>query len=1231
MGVTYTRDQQKVIDLRDCNILVSAAAGSGKTAVLVERIVKMISEGEHPVDIDRLLVVTFTNAAAAQMRERISKALSLRMEKEPDNHHLQRQLTLIHNAQITTIDSFCLYLIRNHFHDIDLDPDFRVADEGELKLLKQDVLAELLEEKFSEKDPAFLHCVECFAPGGKEKKLEEQIFTIYEFAMSYPWPEKWLEMHREDYRLESGETMEEAKWVQILKDYAMQMIKECALTLQQALSICEEPDGPYLYVPMLEADREQVERLLKHTGLKEMQENLQNLKYTALSRKKDDTISEEKRTLVKNMRDTCKGILNDLAEKYFSLPLQEAVEEMNEASPALESLVDLTLDFKRRLDESKRQKNILDFHDMEHMALSILLSEKDGKMVPSRTALEYREHFAEILIDEYQDSNLVQEFLLQSISGEDEGRFNRFMVGDVKQSIYKFRLARPELFMEKFDDYSLEEGNCRRIDLLQNFRSRKEVTDSVNYVFEKIMGKKLGGIEYDSRAALYPGAVFPEPEETFPNPYDTEVLLTPSSKDGRADKQKEARMIAARIKQMVGSFPVRDSQTGELRPARFGDMVILLRTTSGWDEEFRKILEEEGIPVFVTSRTGYFAAPEVQTVLNFLRVLNNPLQDIPLFGTMHSAAFGFTDEEIACIKAGEENKNRRLYVCLKRFAEGTEQADAKSGFKDSLSDVQEEQKEKLRAKAVQFLETVNAFRRYSVYLPIHKLMERFLKETGYLDTISVLPGGRQRRMNVEMLLAKAENFEKTSYFGLFHFVRYMEQMEKYDVDYGEASVLDENADTVRIMSIHKSKGLEFPICFVSGLAKSFNRQDTMKPVILDMDLGIAVDFIDPEKRLKRNTLKKAVLSRKLQLDNLGEELRVLYVAMTRAEEKLILTGTFKEEKNYAKPLSSDGKVPFGTLSAAGSYLELLMPVWLSGQEQEITYWKEEDFFGKELAEEAENLNFRQKLLFAESEPFADEEKAEELKERFRFVYPYENLRDLYVKTTVSELKKAGMYEEGEESFPLYPAREEDILAEEERKESDFPEEPPAYVPAFLRDEESKKEGVYRGNAYHKVMELFPFEKEGLPSMKKEELSQLFDAMQDRGRLPAEYREMIRPFKILTFLKSPLCERMHKAEKKGMLKREQPFVLGIPADLLNPDFPREETVLIQGIIDVFWEEEDGLVVADYKTDKINVPEELIKRYRIQLESYARALEQLTGKKVKEKIIYSFALEKEVKVP
>lgn len=1292
MGMKFTPEQQRVIELHNSNILVSAAAGSGKTAVLVERIIRMICDGEHPADIDRLLIVTFTNAAAAEMRERIAAGIAARLEADPGNEHIQKQSALLHNAQITTIDSFSLFLIRNHFNEIGLDPDFRVADEGEIKLLQQEVLAQLLEDAYAgnfvpeealisregygnegtvpemEALEQFHACVEYFCPGGRESVLEQHILNLSRYAGSFPWPAEWLEERKNDYAAGDMEALVRSDYGTYLTERVNRVLQGCTEKLREVKKLCELPDGPYMYGELTEAEIEQLERLTSCKDLEEQAAKVPTVTFARLPSKKDDSVDPAKRELAKAIRNSVKDTLSDLSESYFKTPLELAVEQGKACKEPLRMLLDLVLEFDRRLLAAKQERHLIDFSDMEHYALQILLKrekvEETGsirtdraktkyRIVPSDVAMEYRQYFQEILIDEYQDSNLVQEYLLSAISGEAEGHYNRFMVGDVKQSIYKFRLARPELFLEKYDTYQ-ETGDLCRIDLAKNFRSRIQVVDAVNGVFSRIMSRKIGGIAYDDKAALYPGATYPAAEDPA---YGSEALLIRKPEKGEREesgigeqhaegagvlvdydnvRQLEALAIAARIKQLKGSLKVMEKSTGELRPVRYSDMVILLRTTSGWDEEFKKILEQQGIPVYITSKTGYFGALEVQELLQFLRVLDNPRQDIPLFGVMQSVFGGFTQEEIAQIRSGGEGHSRKrmtLYEALKEVAQSGRTVE--EGEEISAGESAGEEAE-LSQKADTFLQRIGHYRDLTPFTSIRDLLQRILDDYDYLNYVTALPAGSKRRANVEMLLTKASAFEKTSYFGLFHFIRYMEQLEKYDVDYGEADTLDENADVVRIMSIHKSKGLEFPVVFVSGLSKRFNMQDANQSLIVDMDLGVAVDYVDSVRRIKNKTLRRAVLSAKMKEDNLAEELRVLYVALTRAREKLILTAVLDkaDEKWELAQMTGQERLTYLDFCEAGSYMDFLLPI-LPQTGIAVKTLRTEDLAVEELREQLRMGDRREQLrLIACGEttltgdPEENERKLMYLRERFAYQYPHPGLQKLYTKTTVSELKIAAMAEKDEAAFHTF--EEKEVVP---------------YIPGFRREQE-KVSGAVRGNAFHRTMELldfmYVFVESGLfekcpgdyetyrKRLDAERLKNRLEEFLQREtislRLTEEYAKAVSLPKILNFLEQELAYRMWRAQEQGLLYREQPFVLGIDAKRLDPDLPEGEKVLIQGIIDVFFIEDGEIVLLDYKTDVIDSLEALWNRYNVQIQYYEEALTKLMQMPVKERILYSFYLEK-----
>ena len=1262
MGVMWTTEQQKVIDSRDCNILVSAAAGSGKTAVLVERIISMVTDPVHPVDIDRLLIVTFTRAAAGEMRERIRLAIEKKLAEDEDNEHLQRQSTLLHHAQITTIDSFCSYVVKNYFHLIDLDPSYRMAEEGELRLMQGDVAAQVLNDAYDRKEPEFLQFVECFSTGKTDEGIEDMIKHLYAFSVSYPYPEEWLLSCKEAYSISSVEELEQAGWMQMIKEDIRKSLQEAMNLADAALETARGEGGPYYYENALESDRTFVQKLLQTDSFEEWQRLFSGLSFARLAAKKDSQVSEEAKELAKNLRQQVKDLLGELKEQYFSLSLEDAAEYVRMAGAPVGVLIDLTLAFARAFAEKKREKNILDFSDLEHFALKILVDHSGEKDKRTQAAKELADRFAEVMIDEYQDSNFVQEKLLNAVSKMEEGNNNIFMVGDVKQSIYRFRLARPDLFMEKFKTYSTAGGKCLRIDLHKNFRSRKEVLDGVNFLFYQIMGEALGKVEYDDAAALYPGASFPpypagqdgEPdasenqqdggsdaaenqqngrsdaaEKQQNSAADTELILVETDEEewkvmesGENVQELEARAAAARIQELVGSYPVLDKTTGQYRPARFGDCVVLLRTLSGWSETFKRVLNAQGIPASVTTKTGYFSASEVMTVLNYLRILDNPLQDIPFAGALHNLPGGFSMEELARVKCvGREREKSGMYQSLLAA--------------ESLRESPNARDRQTGEKAVRFLELYESIRKKVPYTPMHELLWEIYDRTGLIDYIQAGASGEQQKANLLMLLQKARDYESTSYRGLFNFVRYIENLQKYQVDFGEANILSENEDTVKIMSIHKSKGLEFPVVFVSGMGKQFNQQDARASLAMHPDLGVGADWVDAELRTKTPTLLKKAVQRQIQIENLGEELRILYVALTRAKEKLILTGsTSRIEKRLTalEPLKKqeERRISYGRLAKARCYLDWIFPALARHRcmdEVYLSYEKRpyvlnplhDDEAGfhiqvisptKLTLEEAETRMIqkmkKQEILEFDTAAVWDEKVREQIEECFTYSYPYPDRDKIPAKVTVSQVKRLHM--EDEESASWYEEEEEMI----------------PYIPSFIEKREGGLTGAGRGTAYHRVFECLDFSKAGSAEEAEEQIS----ALESEHRIDSEVRRTVSPRDVYQFAASSIGRRMAEAQAHGMLYREQPFVMEIAADRLMEEYAEEERVLVQGIIDAFFYEGDGIVLVDYKTDRVRRRDgsDLIEKYRVQLDYYAEALERVTGRKVTEKYIYSVELQK-----
>jgi ATP-dependent helicase/nuclease subunit A len=1200
MGVSWTTEQQQVIDLRNRNILVSAAAGSGKTAVLVERIVKIITDKNHPVDIDHLLIVTFTNAAAAEMRERIGNAIEKALDEQPGNEHLLRQLTLIHNAQITTIDSFCLYVVRNHFHEIDLEPNFRIGDEGELKLLREDVLGRVLEQNYEEPSEAFSDFVEGYASGRTDAALNEMILQLYEFSRSYPWPEKWLDSFVGAYRIETREELDRAEWLAPLTENICFVLKDCEQLLKQALAITQQDDGPDMYEKAVQSDLEKYEGLSRLTSFCELSGALSDIKYDRLASSRGFEGNPDKLELVKSLREQAKDVVKKLCKQYFFCSPEMMIEQLERTEPMLEEVVRLTKQFADEFAAAKRRKNLVDFHDVEHFALQILVDEETEKA--KKTAEEFRDTFEEIMIDEYQDSNEVQETLLRSISREERGENNIFMVGDVKQSIADFT---PEILLADSNDELLEDT------------------------------------EFSDKKTL------------------------------------EAKIVAEEIRHLMKTQPVTDKATGELRAARYSDIVILLRSLSGWADSLVEVLNGNGIPAHTVSSTGYFSTVEVQTVLSMLRLLDNPRQDIPMAAVLRSPMAGLTDEELAVLRL--EDGSVPFHEAVLELAEGLYEEDGQKEISDSEADSEADQKQGRNAdgkkeddiettahrKLLKFYKKYRQLRQLVPDTPIHELIEIILRETGYGHYVAAMPAGSRRTANLNMLLEKAAAYEKTSYKGLFHFVRYIDELQKYDVDFGEADMVGENEDVVRIMSIHKSKGLEFPIVIVSGMGKNFNKQDTRSKMVLHPELGIGLDYMDGKKRIKSPTIAKKAIAKQIELENLGEELRVLYVALTRAKEKLILTGTLKDaaekvefyrqQANLSK--AADRPLSYLTREGASGYLDWILPAVLSyGDKYPVRIVGAAELVLDEVENQLEqNEDLTERIEEIEA---ADTQLVGQLKQRFSQRYPYQTDILRKNKYSVSELKHRAMREKFE--------------AEQEETIPAFLEEPVTpTIPLFIQRQEKitpdqnvsgqgvqVNRGALRGTAVHRVMECYDFTSE-------KSVQEQMDAMEKEEKITADMRTLVKERIVADFVSSETGKRMALAQRMGALYREKPFVMGFTEEELeNYGFGagaqmienevqtenaqqeivlenvsrenhmhEEDLTLIQGIIDVFWIEDDGITVLDYKTDRVDTAQELIDRYATQLKLYADALERVfaTRKlKVKEILIYSFRLEKLISI-
>lgn len=1276
MARMWTDEQKEVIRHRGSSLLVSAAAGSGKTAVLVERIVQMVTDPDHPVDIDRLLVVTFTRAAAGEMKERLADALAARLAENPEDEHLQQQSVLIHHAQITTIHGFCSYVIQNYFGQIHIDPSFRIADEGELKLLREDVMDDLLEEEYAkegEEGEIFRRFISAYSSVRDDRDAADMIRQVYTYSRSHPYPDEWLDSCLEVYR--TGSSPELMRDMMTNVRLTLTGMMETAKQLAEDAGSSDELSG---CAGVLQSDIDVLDGLLRQDTADSCGEAVRNVKFARWKGPRRGKASEEilnRAAVLKKQRD--EGIrdpLKKLRERYFSHTSEENAEDLKFVYPYMKELVRLVRAFAEKFAEAKRARNIADFSDLEHFALAILEErDENGRRVRTAAAKELAARFEEIMTDEYQDSSYLQEAILSDVSGEADGRNNRFMVGDIKQSIYGFRMAQPSLFLEK-----MNAGAVRRIDLGKNFRSRPEVLGTVNAFFRRLMIPEVGGIRYGADQALYEGRdAYPELPD--PDTAKSELLLIDRSREefagfrSRNDRiALEAQAVASRILALVnGGTEICDKDTGELRPVRFRDIVVLLRTTQDWAETYVKTLQSLGVPAFAPAKSGYFSAPEVRLLLDYLRILSNPQQDIPYTAVLRSPVVGLTDSELAEIRAFCPTGTFYYAVNAYRRAGETQfgMQEEESGCcepGDAADDNGAEAgrdaagiRRGIYEKTESFHRQLEDMRRRAVFTPVHTLIGEILRETGYGEYAAAMPGGQQRQANLSMLVEKAAAYETTSYHGVFNFVRYIEKLEKYKVDDGEVNISGEDDDTVRVMTIHSSKGLEFPIVFIAGLGKQFNKKDQTGNVVMHADMGIGLKKIDPDRRTRGETILRRLISGRINDDMLGEELRILYVAMTRAEQKLILVGTVDKEEtaeefvtrqteaDQMRDLTGGQKqlrvLRYDELTGARGFLDwirMAVPDDSLLRIQEITgaglVHAESEETGR-VSDAVERLRSetlteentermpasaqpsresQTEQTSAAAQPSGESRQAGEaerirsfLEHRDAFRYPYEEAAGLPAKMTATEIKKRSLQ-----------------MSAEEQGTQAWPDEEESYVPVFMRENPDAEEaGAARGTVYHSFFEHLDY------SRPENELADQIREMTADGIFSPKEAACLRTEDFSAFLHTDLGRQMKTAAAEGSLHREQPFVLDVPAKDIDNTWPADENILVQGTIDAYFSAEDAesgkaWILVDYKTDRVKTRDgsDLRDKYTPQLHFYRRALEQITGMPVREMWIYSVSL-------
>lgn len=1230
----WTNEQLSAIKTRNCNLLVAAAAGSGKTAVLVERIIEIITNEENQIDIDRLLVVTFTNAAAAEMRERIASAISKELDRNPTSKNLQRQLTLLNRSNITTMHSFCLDVIKNNFHRIELDPLFRIGDQTEVALIKSEVIEELFEDKYEEDDEEFINLVEAFSSYKNDDSIKELVLDLYNFTMSGPWPEKWLKDSAEAFNISTLKELDNSKWVKVLTESIKIEISGYIKMMKKAINIVNETDGLEPYIQNFSSELETLENIYFKlgNGLEEMYEALSTIEFSRLkSIKKDSVSDEDAQNTVKKIRDDIKKKLSDLTKNTFSVVPKDMLNNIRGAYSNIKKLSELVLEFGDRFSKHKKEKNILDFNDLEHLCLKILIDhDDDNNIIPSSVALDFKNYFDEVLVDEYQDSNRVQETIIGLVSRKQSDNPNVFMVGDVKQSIYRFRQAKPELFIEKYNSYKIDEGENRKIQLYKNFRSREEVIDAVNYLFKELMSVTVGELEYTDNEALNLGVSYKETTDEnsiIGGPIEVNIVnknydnsdeeITEGDDEEIDSVNLEGRIVARKIKELMSTkdgkvFNVLDKETGEYRPVKYKDIVILLRATKNWSEILLDELGSEGIPVYADTGSGYFESIEIRTMMSLLKVIDNPMQDVPMLALLKSPIMSFSSEELSDIRL--VNKEKYFYENIITISED-------KSYPDSIKN-----------KCINFLDNINKWRKKSIYMAIDEFIWYLYMDTAYYGYVGAMPNGVLRQANLKILFQRAKQFEETSFKGLFNFINFINKVTKSSGDMGSAKILGENEDVVRIMSIHKSKGLEFPIVFLCGTGKNFNLMDLNKGILYHDELGLGPDFIDLEKRVSIGTLAKESIKKKMKLETLSEEMRILYVACTRAKEKLIITGAVGDIKKsidrWINSASLDkNKILESEVLKGKSFIDWIGMALCkhvdgkilreyNGSTEEITkidkskweinLFNKIDLIKDKDYEETDELYNPQILDSSFNEKINNE-----INRRLNYEYPLRHSTTLKSNISVSDLKKKNI-EENYELTELFKTKK-------------------IITPNFLKEEKGLS-AAEKGTAVHFVMKKIDFSRVNNIDEIKEQLQELFD----NEFLIEEELKSINPNKILNFFKSNLGRRMLNSYNKGEnIYREVPFYTEISSLEIDDTLSKEyidEKVRLQGIIDCFFEEDGHIILLDYKTDYVKFGNEieLKEKYKKQLEYYSNAIFKIIGKKVSKEYLYSFYLDKEIEI-
>ena len=1201
--VKWTEEQKQAIYEKGSNILVAAAAGSGKTAVLVERIINKIIN-EH-IDIDKLLVVTFTNAAASEMRERVLNAIYKKIDENPEDERLQRQISLLSKASICTIDSFCLDVVKNNFFEIDISQNFRIGDTTEIEILKQEVLEDLFEEKYEAEDNDFQKLINTYTSYRDDTQLKELILKIYTYIQSNPFPEKWLHEKVEMFNLSENLEQDFAQtiWGKQLLKQVEEILEDGIIKLEIEKDNLAKFNELSKYYAIINDDIEQLEMLkLNLDTWDKAYEIASNIKFKTWAT--DRKITLEAKDIAKMTRDGVKETLKKVLDKILIFNSKEANEDINDMYVILSKLEKIIIQFSEKFEKRKKEKNIVDFSDIEHFALKILLDENSK---PSEIAKRYIEKFEEIAIDEYQDSNLVQEYILTSISRGN----NIFMVGDVKQSIYKFRQARPDLFLDKYKKYKTKyyksDKDDLKIQLFKNFRSRREVLDFSNMIFSSIMTEELGELNYTIEEYLNLGANYEDTNEDLRTEIDilnvdeieeaqNEDNLEEDIDEGKEKIENielEAKFVANRIKQLIeNKFQIYDIKKQEKRDITYKDIVILLRSTKESAPIFEKEILSLNMPVFSDTSSEYLESIEIETIMSLLKIIDNPLQEIPLIAVMRSVIGGFTDNELVQIRLSDKYDN----------------------FYNTMLKAKKDVDTSLRNKIQIFLSKLEMWRKEQEYLSLDELIWKIYNDTGYFNYVGLMTNGELRQANLKMLFERAKQCESISFKGLFNFINYIEKVKTSSKDMESAKVIGENDDVIRIMSIHKSKGLEFPVVFLSGTGKQFNMQDLNNKILLHPEIGIGVKYIDYDMQIEYDTLSKQAIRNQIMLETLSEEMRVLYVALTRAKEKVIITGysTYDKQQEIDELKYRYSELNHLLLKKYKSYLDWIKLVYVYHNE-EMNKLATVQIYEKNEILKMFNLNKKQgnNIENAVLEKLTNEKLDVNEKEKIRKIleYEYDNkfATTLKNKMSVTEIKELNKQTETSDEF--ISEKRETLLS----------------LPKFLQtDEDTKITNSQKGTLIHLCMQKLDLSKQ---TYTYNDVQKLIDELQAKKIITEKEAEAININKIHKFTNSKIWEEMIHAHE---VQREKTFYINIPAkEVYNQN--TDEKILVQGIIDLYYiSQNNELVLVDFKTDFVENQDEhiLIDKYKLQLDLYKRALESATGRKVDRAYIYSTYLEKEI---